>query len=268
MTPDLSNMVPVQDIPDFWDTLHSSIRAFLSLDYDGTLAPFSTKRMEAYPYPGIPELLARIRETTGDMVAIISGRPAAEVVRLMGERDFVIVGSHGYELRYPGGTTVRKDPEPQQMKGLNEAKLMLEKQDMSGNLEVKVASLAFHTRGFPVVDAMKIENQVHAMWLNVANDRNLDVRRFNGGVELISKGWNKGDALRELLDLQPAGTYSVYIGDDDTDEDAFQAIKGRGLGILVGPRYKKSGAVTYLKDIKAVKDFLESWLLCVTTRYS
>jgi trehalose-phosphatase len=268
MIQDLTNMVPVEEIPDFWDTLHSSIRAFLSLDYDGTLAPFREQRMEAYPYPGIPELLASIRETTGDMVDVISGRPVVEIIRLMGERDFLIVGSHGYELRYPGGTTVMKNPEPIQLKGLKAAKHMLEKQgNMGGVLEVKVASLAFHTRGLPVVDAERIEDKVHALWLDIANDSSLDVKRFNGGVELISKGWNKGDALRELLDLQPAGTFSVYIGDDVTDEDAFQAIKGRGLGILVGSRFRKSGACTYLKDIKAVKDFLESWLLCVTTRY-
>ena len=265
---EISAMKLIQDIPDFWDKLQSSSRAFLALDYDGTLAPFRTERMEAYPYPGIPDLLTRIRDTTGDMVAIISGRPSAEILRLIGERDFVIVGSHGYELRYPGSTTVVKEPEPQQLKGLKEAKLMMEKQIADGSLEVKVASIVFHTRGLPAMDAERLEDQVHAMWLDIVKNRNLAVRRFNGGVELIGKGWNKGDALRELLDLQPAGTFSVYLGDDVTDEDAFRVIKGRGLGILIGPKHKKSDADSCLKDIKAVKDFLESWLLCVTTRYS
>jgi trehalose-phosphatase len=266
MTMDLSHMVPVSNQPDFWAKLHSSLRAFLAVDYDGTIAPFSEKRMEAFPYPGISELLARIREMTGDMVAIVSGRPSYEIFTLLGERDLVIVGNHGFELTYPGGTTVVKEPGAIPLNGLKQAKLMLDNLNLDGSVEIKIASIAFHTRGLPEVNAAKLEKTVHDMWLGIAKEYQLDIREFNGGVELICTGWNKGNALEELLDLQPSGTFSVYIGDDETDEDAFRAIKGRGLGIVVGPRYKRSNADTHIKDIKAVKEFLESWLLCVTSR--
>jgi trehalose-phosphatase len=266
MTFDLSYMMPVNNCPDFWEKLHSSMRAFLAIDYDGTIAPFNEKRMEAFPYPGIPELLSRIRETTGDMVAIVSGRPSSEIMRLLGERDLVIVGNHGFELTYPGGTTVVKEPGTLQLNGLKKARLMLDDLDMNGNIEIKVASIALHTRGLPEVNAMKIEQDVYEKWLGIAEEHKLDIRNFNGGVELICTGWNKGNALEELLDLQPSGTFSVYIGDDETDEDAFRAMKGRGLGIVVGPGYKKSNADTHIRDIRSVKEFLESWLLCVTSR--
>jgi len=262
----LRNLMPVNNFPDFWDRLHSSMRAFLAIDYDGTIAPFSEKRMEAFPYPGIPELLARIREITGDMVAIVSGRPSSEILKLLGERDLVIVGNHGFELTYPGGTTVVKEPGLPQLNGLKKAKLMLEDLNLDGNIETKVASIAFHTRGLPETIASKMEKQVHDSWRRIAREHQLDIRIFNGGVELICTGWNKGNALEELLDLQPSGTFSVYIGDDETDEDAFRAMKGRGLGIVVGQGYKKSNADTHIRDIRSVKEFLESWLLCVTSR--
>jgi trehalose-phosphatase len=268
MTADMPNMIPVHDIPNFWDMLRTSMKAFLAIDYDGTLAPFRSARMDAYPYPGIADLLARIRELTGDMIAVISGRPVAEILRLLGERDIVIVGNNGFELRYPGGATIMKEPEPEQQKGLLEARLMIERLNLGGHLEVKVGGLAFHTRGLLFAEARRLEDQIHRMWIDTAKDYRLDARKFNGGVEIVCRGWNKGDALMELLELQPPGTFSVYIGDDETDEDAFRVMKKHGLGILVGSsRAKKTEASSYLKDIKAVKSFLETWLLCVTERH-
>jgi len=266
MTISLSHLMPVDNYPDFWEKLHYSMKSFLAIDYDGTIAPFSEKRMEAFPYPGIPELLARIREMTGDMVAVISGRPSNEILSLLGERDLVIVGNHGFELTYPGGTTVVKEPGTLQLNGLKKARLVLENLNLNGSIEIKVASIAFHTRGLPEVIAGKMEKKVHDSWIGIAEEHGLDIRKFNGGVELICTGWNKGKALEELLDLQPSGTFSVYIGDDETDEDAFRTMKGRGLGIVVGPGYKRSNADTYIRDIRSVKEFLESWLLCVASR--
>ena len=49
--------------------------------------------------------------------------------------------------------------------------------------------------------------------------------------------WDKGRAVLYLVDvlgLDSADTVPVYLGDDITDEDAFRALRGRGIGILVG----------------------------------
>src|SRR5205807_2001504 len=47
--------------------------------------------------------------------------------------------------------------------------------------------------------------------------------------------WDKGSALRWIvehmcLSRSAAGMFPVYIGDDETDEDAFQALGAAGLG--------------------------------------
>lgn len=44
--------IPVDGIPGFWGDLRSARASLLALDYDGTLAPFSTVRMEARPLEG------------------------------------------------------------------------------------------------------------------------------------------------------------------------------------------------------------------------
>ena len=49
--------------------------------------------------------------------------------------------------------------------------------------------------------------------------------------------WDKGKAvlyLLEALDLDRDDVVPVYLGDDITDEDAFRALAGRGIGIFVG----------------------------------
>ena len=49
--------------------------------------------------------------------------------------------------------------------------------------------------------------------------------------------WHKGKAVAHLLQMLGLDTDDVvplYMGDDITDEDAFRALAGRGIGIIVG----------------------------------
>jgi trehalose 6-phosphate phosphatase len=50
------------------------------------------------------------------------------------------------------------------------------------------------------------------------------------------------------------------LGDDTTDESAFQAINGRGLSVLVRPRYRATAAEAWLKPPDEVFDLLQRWL--------
>jgi trehalose-phosphatase len=71
--------------------------------------------------------------------------------------------------------------------------------------------------------------------------------------------WNKGKALFWLLDaleMKISRTFPIYIGDDTTDEDAFQAIKTKGLGIVVMEQNRKSEADEMLNNTEEV----ETWL--------
>lgn len=84
--------------------------------------------------------------------------------------------------------------------------------------------------------------------------------------------WNKGAAVLWLLEhvKSPEGTagfYPVYIGDDLTDEDAFAALKTKGLTILVGRR-RKSLAKFYFNDTSEVVDFLKKVLEITKNNFS
>ncbi|MDH4197376.1 MAG: trehalose-phosphatase, partial [Candidatus Aminicenantes bacterium] len=71
--------------------------------------------------------------------------------------------------------------------------------------------------------------------------------------------WDKGRGvlfLMESFGLDPR-SFPVYIGDDLTDEDAFRALRDRGLTILVGSR-RKTLAKGRLSDVSRVWEFLGS----------
>lgn len=258
--------IKIVNVPDFWDQMSTASSRFLGLDYDGTLAPFHVDPMQAKPLPGVLDLLRVLVKDKGTTVAIISGRPAAEVSTLLDNLPVIIVGSHGFELWHPSddGPSVIQ-PLFEQKVGLEKAKVIALEKGYGEKLEYKVASTAMHTRGFAVEIASAMEESIFAAWTEIANTHNLECRRFNGGVEIRCAGRHKGDAVLELLRSQSHEVFSVYVGDDDTDEDAFRAIHDMGVGIKVGSISATTSAKGFLKDCDAVKRFLETWTSVTST---
>lgn len=254
-----SRQPAVINLPYFWDRMARSPRKLLALDYDGTLAPFRLERMQAYPYPGVPGLLERISGRSDTTLAIISGRPLAELAILLGSFNGILVGSHGIEKRSASGDIVTKTPGKEQLKGLAEAQEAIQMRGLEQLLEIKPASLALHTRGLDGAASARLEDGVARLWQRIAAKSGLEVRKFNGGVEIRAIGWNKGRALAEIEEAMRPPVTCVFVGDDDTDEDAFERIRDTGFGIRVGPPDTPSAARGFLPDIPAVRDFLRAW---------
>jgi trehalose-phosphatase len=72
--------------------------------------------------------------------------------------------------------------------------------------------------------------------------------------------WNKGRALRWIADTLAAGgparPFVVYVGDDETDEDAFAGLAGDGAGVRVGEVVASSLADYRVADPGAVRELL------------
>ena len=246
-------------LPDFWDVLSRHENKLLALDYDGTLAPFCVQRMQAYPYPGIPGALERIHRRADTVLAIISGRPLAEVLILAGPFNGILIGSHGMEKQLSSGDIVIKTVDQTQRQGLACAQSAAEEIGLQHHIELKPASVALHTRGISPKEAARLEDLTVRIWHDISSRHGLEIRRFNGGVEVRATGWNKGDALEELRREMPPGSACVYIGDDDTDEDVFFRLRSRGYGIRVGEAGRHTAARGFLPGIPAVREFLETW---------
>lgn len=85
------------------------------------------------------------------------------------------------------------------------------------------------------------------------------LRPFNAGLELLLPGRSKGDVVRELLGEEAAQPALAYLGDDDTDEDAFRVLRGRGLGVLVAAKARSTAAEATIHP-RQVAAFLDAWL--------
>ena len=251
--------VEVTAIPDFWDQVQRAEHLFLGLDYDGTLAPFSVDPMQARPLPGALELIRDLAADDRTHVAIISGRPVAEVLALLDNPPVTVIGSHGFEYCPVGGDCVVRQPSAAQTRGLLEVRTSLLARNYAHKIEIKVASVALHTRGLDPTLALAMEEEVGGEWAARAADFGLECRRFNGGVEIRCAGRDKGTALLELLGHQPTGVLPVYLGDDDTDEDAFAVLRGSGVGIKIGDDRWPTAARGFLPDCRAVVEFLRAW---------
>lgn len=248
------------DASDFWLQVRNAPSRFLGLDYDGTLAPYAIEPMHAKPLSGIADLLRNLATGGHTEVAILSGRPTHEVATLLGAPPITIVGNHGYEWCPATGPATIRQPSPEQQQGLALLGDALQRCDRGYKLEPKTASLSVHTRGLDPVVAAAMEQEVVSHWQPLALQHGLEWRWFNGGVEARCRGWNKGDALLALLGHQPDDVLAVYIGDDDTDEDAFAVLRCRGWGIKVGRSDTPTAARAHLADCTAVATFLRTWL--------
>ena len=233
----------------------------LLLDYDGTLAPFRTEPNEAEPYPGVREVLNRLMQMPEIRLVIVSGRWTRDLIPLLQlEKQPEIWGSHGLERLKTDGSYEVDSIDEQQLDGLVVADEWIEEVGLSSHCEKKPGSLALHWRGIEKQKAIEISKRVEQKWLLLAKKWNLNLIEFDGGLELIVPGRNKGDAVKEILAEMDQRAVAAYLGDDYTDEDGFNSIKGRGIGVLVREELRPTAADLWIKPPEELIVFLSHWL--------
>lgn len=243
----------------FLEHLRSAPARILLLDYDGTLAPFCVDRSLAVPYPGVPPLIVRIMNQ-GTRVVLISGRPVRELLLLSGiSPQPEIWGSHGLErLMADGSYEVSSVPAHKDY--LLAAAAILRDAGLEDRTEIKPGGVAVHWRGLTPAKAEKLAREVPQLWKPLLDRAPLSLLEFDGGLEIRVAGRGKGDAVRAILKESGPGATVAYLGDDQTDEDAFQALKGNGLTVLVRPQSRPTAADIWLQPPHELLQFLEEWL--------
>ncbi len=248
------------DIEKFYRSLAKEGPKLLFLDYDGTLAPFNIEPKLAYPYPGVPSLLKEIVSNDSVRLVIITGRSVAEITPLLGlEQQIEIWGTHGREHSLPDGSYHKTDMSPTQKKGLNEGIANILALQPQVRPEAKPGSVAFHWRGIKPGELLKFREEMISELNRIGEEHKLDVHSFNGGMELIVPGMNKGNAVREVLKTVTPDTPIAYLGDDLTDEDAFFELKYKGLSVLVRNSLRETQADVWIHPPHELITFLEKW---------
>ncbi|MFH1277529.1 MAG: trehalose-phosphatase [Candidatus Eisenbacteria bacterium] len=245
----------------FFASLRTARRRVLFLDYDGTLAPFRVDRDRAFPYPGVRERLGTIGRDRSTRLVLISGRWTEDLIPLLGTRDPPeIWGSHGWERLLPGEPVRIAPLEEAQVRGLAEADDWAAAAGFLGRCERKPAGLAVHFRGLPPGESKRLRARTERSLGSVAHAAGLEVHEFDGGIELRAPGRTKGLAVDTVLGEEPAGIPAAYLGDDRTDEDAFRALAGRGLRVLVRTEERPTEADVWIRPPDELLRFLDRWI--------
>jgi trehalose 6-phosphate phosphatase len=233
----------------------------LMLDYDGTLAPFNVRPERAVPTPEVAAVLEKIVQAGGTRVVVVSGRPAAELPPLLklSQRP-EIWGSHGWERLLPDGRRIVEEPTAEVRQSLAHAATEIRGiLPVGARIEQKLASVALHWRGVAEEPARALQNEATARFQAFARAGALEMLPFDCGVELRAVGCNKQYAVKAVLSETDDVSAVAYLGDDITDEDAFRAVKPRGLGVLVRSEFRETAADVWLKPMHELVAFLEPW---------
>jgi trehalose 6-phosphate phosphatase len=234
------------------------------LDYDGTLTPIVSRPDQAL-------LSERMRQTLRRLSAvwptqILSGRGLEDVRSLVGIDSIGYAGSHGFDIAGSRDAPLRHEVEPGLASEVHRAAQVLRDRaaGIPGALvEDKRFSVAVHYRLVPEERVPELERLVDEV---LARSPRLKKAHGKKVFELRPAiAWDKGKALRwlqEATGLQVA--IPLYIGDDTTDEDAFEAVAGRGLGILVTELPRPTAASHSLQNTEEVRELLER--LCSLAR--
>ena len=254
-------LTPSLDLNGFLARLASARARVLMLDYDGTLAPFHVRPEHAFPYPGVAQALGELMKDGGTRVVIISGRRAAELVPLLAlERHPEIWGCHGWERLLPDGELRTQPLSGREVELLEEA-AHAARQLLPGGvrIECKTASVALHWRGLDPEQIENMREQTLAVWSPLAAGIGMELLRFDGGVELRTRGCNKQHAAKAILSETGPDSAIAYLGDDVTDEDAFAVTKPRGVAVLVRPEYRETAADVWLRPPEELLAFIGRW---------
>lgn len=235
-------------------------KPFFFLDYDGTLTPIVRRPEDAILSDDMRLTLHELAKAY--QVAIVSGRDRQDVQSLVGIQGLIYAGSHGFDISGPDGLKLQNEQGMEALPDLNAAESRLQ-QKISGfrgaQVERKKYSIAVHYRNASEQDVAKIEavvDQVTSEYSSLRKNSGKKIYELQPDIQ-----WDKGRAviwLLRRLDSDEDNPLPIYLGDDLTDENAFRALQGIGIGILVGDHGAPSSAHYRLSDTHAVKLFLQA----------
>jgi trehalose-phosphatase len=232
-------------------------RIAVFLDYDGTLTPI-VDRPELATLSD--EMRSAMRQLAGTaLVGIVSGRDLADVVAMVGIDGILYAGSHGFQLRDADGhEEVAADAQPYRadlVAAADEVDRAISNID-GAFMERKGFAIAAHYRLVAAAKQEEVRSRVERIAAGYPR------LRVTGGKMVIELRpdlhWDKGQAILALIERWGVrDLFPVYLGDDETDEDAFRALRGRGTGILVGDA-PTTQAIYQLAGVEEVQRWLNS----------
>jgi trehalose-phosphatase len=249
-----------------WQARPPAARPLVLMDFDGTLAEFDLDPAAVTLTPARQILLQTLSRRADLSSGLVSGRRISDLrERVPAAPSMFVAGLHGLEIEGPGLKFSHKAI------ALAAPGISLLAKDLRRAVkplpgvfvEDKTYSIVLHVRGASKADRLHAITRFNALSEPLLNEGTVRLQPGDNVLELLPNvDWAKGDAVRAIIRHVETDTresvWPVYIGDDATDEDAFEEIGTNGLTIAVGKR--PAGAAFQVADPTAVECFLKGIL--------
>ena len=233
----------------------------LMTDYDGTLTPIVDDPADAVLAEQTREDLARLARSPRASVAVISGRGIADLRAHVALDGLIYAGCHGLEIEGPNLLFRHPDALAQQgMLGAVGDVLIRRAPSVSGmRVETKGLAVAVHYRHVAADEIRRVEIEL----ARAIQEQGSLLKIFHGSkvIEVLPQvAWTKGECAQwiqeRLRPSLPEPALWLYLGDDWTDEHAFEVLSGQALTIRVGDAVPASKAAYRLNDVSEVHQLL------------
>ena len=207
-------------------------RAAFLLDLDGTLLDIAPAPDQVVVPPGLADNLRKLRTYCGNALAIVTGRPIAQVDALLGGVPYAVAGEHGTAIRYAPRQAVQTLAMPDVPPHWLTTAATSAAHHPGAMLETKSHGLVLHYRAAPQA-GRALHDVLQQLMAELPGAYVLMPAKM--AWEIRPAGADKGTAVRSLMQHPPfAGRVPVFVGDDVTDEDGMQAARAAGgIGLRV-----------------------------------
>src|SRR5262245_30870479 len=225
------------------------------LDVDGTLLDLAPTPHEVRVPPTLLRTLLMMRERTGGAMALVSGRLVGDLDFVFSPLRFTAVGGHGAEIRLdPDGTIVEQTAQPLDA-GLKQRLKEVALRHHNIIVEDKGHSVALHYR-LALDEGLAVVDDVFRACKAFPPEA-YELLTGKAVIEVKSPGFDKGTAVRMLMNHPPFnGRMPIFIGDDTTDEAAFAVVPDYG-GIAISVGRKVPGVDGRFQSPDDVRRWLE-----------
>jgi trehalose-phosphatase len=256
----------VERVVAAWRARPHDARPLVLMDFDGTLAEFGLDPAAISLTPSRQILLQELGRRADLSAGLVSGRRIADLrERIPAGPNMFLAGLHGLEIEGPGfrfahnGVALAAPGISVLARDLRRAVKPLP----GVFIEDKTYSVVMHVRGASKADQLHAITRFTALSEPLLSEGTVRLQPGDNVFELLPNvDWAKGDAVRAIIRQVETDTketvWPVYLGDDATDEDAFEEIGTNGLTIAVGKR--PAGASFQIEDPAAVECFLKAIL--------
>ena len=230
-------------------------RISLFADLDGTLAPIEATPGAVKPDASRRRLLDALDRALAGRLAVVSGRALDDLDRVLEGRVRAAAAVHGLVRRTAAGRIIATGGNERVAQAMRTLRAFA-KAHPGLLVEDKGGAIALHYRAAPAS-----AGACRALARRLGTSLGLTVQEGDMVVELRAMGPDKGDAVAAFMAEAPfAGFTPVFVGDDLTDENGFEAARALGgYGVIVGSR-RPTAALYALADVAAAQSWLRQAL--------